>query len=139
MSSTRKKTFLENDLFSVLDLSKRSNSKFTFPVEQVQTVYRLLVRAEPAMLERLCMAITESEGGSIDDKTDDERENMSNWYNKRKDETSKVLVYNSYIYPTLGMTKKFPNLLYFTDHIVHCEFALSYLLINFEHMTKYAI
>ena len=104
MSSTRKKTFLENDLFSVLDLSKRSNSKFTFPVEQVQTVYRLLVRAEPAMLERLCMAITESEGNSIEDKTDDERENMSNWYNKRKDETSKVLVYNSYIYPTLGMT-----------------------------------
>ena len=50
------------------------------------------------------MAITESEGNSIDDKTDDERENMSNWYNKRKDETSKVLVYNSYIYPTLGMT-----------------------------------
>ena len=42
--------------------------------------------------------------GSIEDKTDDERENMSNWYNKRKDETSKVLVYNSYIYPTLGMT-----------------------------------
>ncbi len=40
-------------------------SYFTFPVEQVQTVYRLLARAEPSALERLCMAITV---GGIDDR-----------------------------------------------------------------------
>ena len=63
---------------------------------QVQTVYRLLVRAEPALLERLCMAITESEAG-----TNEAEETEAN-VRKRKDETSRVLVYNSYIYPTLG-------------------------------------
>ena len=63
---------------------------------QVQTVYRLLVRAEPALLERLCMAITESEAG-----THEAEETEAN-VRKRKDETSRVLVYNSYIYPTLG-------------------------------------
>ena len=34
-------------------------------------------------------------------------EERSSWFsggNKRKDETSRVLVYNSYIYPTLGTT-----------------------------------
>ena len=108
---------------SVLDLCKRSLANFTFPVEQVlkhdnnttcyddnmmitvlirstprqvQTVYRLLVRAEPALLERLCMAITESEAG-----THEAEETEAN-VRKRKDETSRVLVYNSYIYPTLG-------------------------------------
>ena len=84
----------------MLDLCKRSFSKFTFPVEQVQTVYRLLVRAEPCMVERLCMAITETEVAMVEDKT--EEETTVNWHNKRKDDTSKVLVYNSYIYPTLG-------------------------------------
>ena len=65
-------------------------------------MYRLLVRAEPCMVERLCMAITETEAAMVEDKTEDERETMVNWHNKRKDDTSKVLVYNSYIYPTLG-------------------------------------
>ena len=59
-------------------------------------MYRLLVRAEPGLLERLCMSIREEEA----DKEDEDRE----WpgHKQRKDETSKVLVYNSYIYPTLG-------------------------------------
>ena len=71
-------------------------SSFSFPVEQVQTVYRLLVRAEPGLLERLCMSIREEEA----DKDEEDRE----WpgHKQRKDDTSKVLVYNSYIYPTLG-------------------------------------
>ena len=47
--------------------SDRTFSSFTFPVEQVQTVYRLLARAEPTALERLCMAITV---GGIDDRWD---------------------------------------------------------------------
>ena len=59
-----------------LDLCNRAFGHFTFPVEQValifvlehchddphlnqvQTVYRLLGRAEPLALERLCLAIT---------------------------------------------------------------------------------
>ena len=62
-------------------------------------MYRLLVRAEPGLLERLCMSIREEEA----DKEDEDRE----WpgHKQRKDETSKVLVYNSYIYPTLGNKK----------------------------------
>ena len=66
----------------------------------MQTVYRLLVRAEPGLLERLCMSIREEEA----DKEDEDRE----WpgHKQRKDETSKVLVYNSYIYPTLGNKKQ---------------------------------
>ena len=52
-------------LFPLLLL--RLFSPFTFPVEQVQTVYRLLARAEPTALERLCMAITV---GGIDDRWD---------------------------------------------------------------------
>ena len=65
-------------------------------MEQVQTVYRLLVRAEPGLLERLCMSIRDEEA----DREDEDKE----WpgHKQRKDETSKVLVYNSYIYPTLG-------------------------------------
>ena len=85
----------------MLDLCKRNFSNFTFPVEQVQTVYRLLVRAEPGLLERLCMAIRETEAGE-----DREEEGVANYYAKRKDDTSKVLVYNSYIYPTLEKMKK---------------------------------
>ena len=42
------------------------------------------------------MAITESEAG-----THEAEETEAN-VRKRKDETSRVLVYNSYIYPTLG-------------------------------------
>ena len=45
----------------VLDLCRRSVSSFWFPVEQVQTVYRLLVRAEPGLLERLCMSIRDGD------------------------------------------------------------------------------
>ena len=36
-----------------MDLIKRNFCHFTFPVEQVQTVYRLLVRADPSALEWL--------------------------------------------------------------------------------------
>ena len=84
-----------------LDLIKRNFSNFTFPVEQVQTVYRLLVRADPSAVERLCLAISEGTEQGLGE------EEKSSWFSdgsKRKDETSRVLVYNSYIYPTLGMT-----------------------------------
>ena len=83
----------------ILQLSERSFAALVLipsTPRQVQTVYRLLVRAEPALLERLCMAITESEAG-----THEAEETEAN-VRKRKDETSRVLVYNSYIYPTLG-------------------------------------
>ena len=89
-----------------MDLCKRSFSNFSFPVEQVQTVYRLLVRAEPGLLERLSMSITEVEGVATEEKGDDDGF-VVNWNNKRKDDTSKVLVYNSYIYPTLGKKYKY--------------------------------
>ena len=38
-----------------MDLIKRNFCRFTFPVEQVQTVYRLLARAEPSSLEWLLL------------------------------------------------------------------------------------
>ena len=92
-----------------LDLCKRNFANFAFPVEQVQTVYRLLVRAEPSALERLCMGITA--GSTVEEHEEDEREVLVNWYTgttgtKRKEEISKVLVYNSYIYPTMEKMKK---------------------------------
>ena len=67
------------------------------------TVYRQLMRAEPSSLERLCLAISsDGEGGGV-------REEYC-WYpgvsTKKKDESSKVLVYNSYFYPTLERMKK---------------------------------
>ena len=61
------------------------------------------MRAEPGLLERLCMSITEVEGGAAGEEKGEEDGFVVNWNNKRKDDTSKVLVYNSYIYPTLGM------------------------------------
>ena len=84
-----------------LDLIKRNFCRFTFPVEQVQTVYRLLARAEPSSLEWLSLAITEG-GGEGGAGGEEERSWVYSGGNKRKDETSRVLVYNSYIYPTLG-------------------------------------
>ena len=74
-----------------LDLCKRSFSSFTFPVEQVQTVYRLLVRADPTSLERLCLAITAD--GLVEEAGEEEKEMLINWYtgtSKRKEEISKV-------------------------------------------------
>ena len=89
-------------LFPGLDLIKRSFCHFTFPVEQVQTVYRLLARAEPSSLEWLSLAITEG-GGEAGAVGEEERSLVVFSGGKaRKDETSRVLVYNSYIYPTLG-------------------------------------
>ena len=84
-----------------MDLIKRSFCHFTFPVEQVQTVYRLLARAEPSSLEWLSLAITAG-GGEAGAVGEEERSWVYSGGNKRKDETSRVLVYNSYIYPTLG-------------------------------------
>ena len=93
-----------------LDLSKRSFSQYSFPLDQVQTVYRLLARAEPAALERLCVAIK-----AVDPESSEwEKENLVyNWnYGvsfKRKEaerSCSSVLVYNSYSYSTLeGMVR----------------------------------
>ena len=92
-----------------LDLIKRSFSHFTFPVEQVQTVYRLLARAEPNSLEWLSLAITEGGGEAGGTAGEDERSWVFSGANKRKDETSRVLVYNSYIYPTLGTLQYGPT------------------------------
>ena len=90
-------------------------------MEQVQTVYRLLVRAEPGLLERLCMSIREEEA----DKEDEDRE----WpgHKQRKDETSKVLVYNSYIYPTLGNKKLLFDWLYLAQSTDDLEVVLKCL------------
>ena len=77
-------------------------------MEQVQTVYRLLARAEPSSLEWLSLAITEG-GGEAGAVGEEERSWVFSGGNKRKDETSRVLVYNSYIYPTLGTQQYWPT------------------------------
>ena len=78
-------------------------------MEQVQTVYRLLARAEPNSLEWLSLAITEGGGEAGGTAGEDERSWVFSGANKRKDETSRVLVYNSYIYPTLGTLQYGPG------------------------------
>ena len=87
-------------------------------MEQVQTVYRLLARAEPNSLEGLSLAITEGGGEAGGTAGEDERSWVFSGANKRKDETSRVLVYNSYIYPTLG-TQQYgpPSTTHYPPHI----------------------